>query len=251
MGLNREPDVGVIGDVKSVLAQLLERSDDAIQHEEWIDYLTGVNLPKLESQERSMSTDARPIHPLRLCKEIRDFLPRSNRVLCVDGHEILGFARQSIPFHEPRSLTPGPYGCMGVGLPFALGAKLALPDHLVLVLHGDGSFGWNAMEMDTALRHGIPIICVIGNNGGHTADSEGKIGRELGHTRYDAMFEAIGCHAELVEDPLEIRPALERAVASGKPAIVNVLTDPKARANDSIVYTPARMRIRGGATAMV
>lgn len=176
-----------------------------------------------------MSAGSRPIHPLRLCKEIRDFLPR-DAVLCVDGQEILNYARSAIPFYAPHSLNSGPYGCMGVGVPFALGAKAAMPDALVVVLHGDGSFGLNAMEMDTALRHRLPIVCVISNNGGWTATDRFKTGRDLGFTRYDLMFGAIGCYAEYVEDPDLLRPALERAAASGKPAIVNVITDPSARA---------------------
>jgi acetolactate synthase-1/2/3 large subunit len=119
---------------------------------------------------------------------------------------------------------------MGVGLPFGLGAKVAMPEKLVVVLHGDGSFGLNAMEMDTALRHHLPVLCVISNNGGWTATDRFKVGRELGITRYDLMFEAIGCHAEYIEEPGLIRPALERAAASGTPAVVNVVTDPAARA---------------------
>lgn len=177
-----------------------------------------------------MRADTRPIHPLRLCREVRDYLP-ADAVLCVDGQEILTYARQSIPFFLPHSLNSGPFGCMGVGLPLALGAKVAMPDTPVLVLHGDGSFGLNAMEMDTAVRHRVPVVCVISNNAGWTArQAHLKVGRELGFTRYDKMFEAIGCHGEFVDDPAEIRPALDRAFASGRPAVVNVITDPEARA---------------------
>jgi thiamine pyrophosphate-dependent acetolactate synthase large subunit-like protein len=119
-----------------------------------------------------------------------------------------------------------------VGLPFGLGAKVAAPDKTVIVLHGDGSFGMNAMEMDTAVRLNIPIVCVISNNAGWAASRADRatVGRDLGHTRYDTMFESIGCHGEFVERPGDIRAALERALASGKPAIVNVITDPSARA---------------------
>src|SRR5207249_2853079 len=99
------------------------------------------------------------------------------------------------------------------------------------VLDGGGSYGINAMEIDTAVRHRVPVLAVISNNGGWTGDPEGnKPGRNLGHLRYDRMAEAFGAHAEYVDKPHEIRPALERAAASGKPAVVNVITDPKARA---------------------
>ncbi len=232
IGRNRHADVGIVGDAKAVLAQLLDAGDGDFHAERrkgWISYLAGQDEERRAEQERRMSTDGRPIHPLRLCKEVRDFLPR-DAVLCVDGQEILNYARGAIPFYAPHSLNSGPYGCMGVGLPFGLGAKVAMPDKLVVVLHGDGSFGLNAMEMDTALRHRLPVLCVISNNGGWTATDRFKVGRELGFTRYDLMFAAIGCHTEYVEEPGLIRPALERAAASGTPAVVNVVTDPAARA---------------------
>ncbi|HEV2440695.1 MAG TPA: thiamine pyrophosphate-binding protein [bacterium] len=232
IGRNRHADVGIVGDAKAVLAQLVAAGDGRFHPERrdgWTSSLAGEDEEKRAEQEKRMATGNRPIHPLRLCREIRDFLPR-DAVLCVDGQEILNYARSAIPFHAPHSLNSGPYGCMGVGLPFGLGAKAAKPDALVVVLHGDGSFGLNAMEMDTALRHRLPVICVISNNGGWTATDRQKTGRDLGFTRYDLMFGAIGCHAEYVEDPDLIRPALERAAASGKPAIVNVVTDPTARA---------------------
>ena len=182
-----------------------------------------------------MSSDNIPIHPLRLCKEVRDFLKR-DAILVVDGQEILNFGRQSIPTYVPgHRLNSGAFGCMGVGLPFGVGAKVAKPDAQVLVLHGDGSFGINAMEIDTAVRHRIPVVVVISNNGGWTADTSWSLplpkpGRNLGRTRYDRVAMELGAHGELVEKPHEIRPALERASASGKPAVVNVMTDDQARA---------------------
>jgi acetolactate synthase-1/2/3 large subunit len=165
-------------------------------------------------------------------------------IVVVDGQEILNFGRQSInTFFPGHRLNSGPFGTMGVGLPFGVGAKAAKPDAQVIVLHGDGSFGLNAMELDTAVRHRLPILVVISLNGGWTADPDGKKpGRNLGYTRYDRMAEALGCHAEYVESPDGIRPALERAqraVKEGKVALVNVVTDSKARAQtaDFTAYT--------------
>ncbi|MGH6902919.1 MAG: thiamine pyrophosphate-dependent enzyme, partial [Geminicoccaceae bacterium] len=151
------------------------------------------------------------------------------------GQEILNFGRQTIPSFAPNHrMNSGVFGTMGVGLPLGVGAKLAAPDRQVVVLHGDGSFGMNAMELDTAARHGAPVLVVISLNGGWTGDPErAKPGRDLAYTRYDRIAEALGAHGEYVEDPDEIRPALERAaaaVAAGKPALVNVLTDFRARA---------------------
>lgn len=188
------------------------------------------------AQESAMATDALPIHPLRLCKEVRDFMERE-AILVVDGQEILNFARQSIPTYLPRHrLNSGPLGTMGVGLPFGLGAKLAEPDAQVIVVHGDGSFGLNAMELDTAVRHGLPVIVVVSNNGGWSAADQFKAGRDLGHTRFDQLARALGCHGEQVERCEQIRPALERAAASGLPAVVNVITDARARAS-TVAFT--------------
>ena len=123
---------------------------------------------------------------------------------------------------------------MGVGLPFGLGAKLAKPDNQVIIVHGDGSFGLNAMEIDTAVRHRIPVLIVISLNGGWTADpARDKPGRDLGYTRFDKMAEALGCYGDYVERAEQIRPALERAqkrVDEGMVALVNVKTDYRARA---------------------
>jgi len=160
---------------------------------------------------------------------------RRDAILVVDGQEILNYGRQSMPTFVPgHRLNSGPFGAMGVGLPFGLGAKLAKPDKQVIVVHGDGSFGLNALELDTAVRHRIPVLVVISLNGGWTADPKrDKPGRELGYTRFDKMAEALGCHGEYVELPEHIRPALERAqkrVDAGMVAVVNVKTDYRARA---------------------
>ncbi|MBI08067.1 MAG: hypothetical protein CMM55_00975 [Rhodospirillaceae bacterium] len=230
-------DIGVVADIKIALEQLIAACSGKItptNYKSWRDRLAGTNASKVAEQEKVLANDAMPIHPLRLCKEVGDFLDR-DAVLVVDGQEILNYGRQSIPTYTPRHrINSGCFGTMGVGLPFGVGAKVAKPDNQVLVLHGDGSFGLNAMEMDTCVRHKVPITVVISLNGGWTADPEGdKPGRDLGYKRYDLMAEAFGCHAEYVENPDEIRPALERAAeanAAGKPALVNVVTDHTARA---------------------
>jgi acetolactate synthase-1/2/3 large subunit len=234
IGHNRPADVGIVGDARAVLRQLVDAADgrlDPKRYAAWRTHLGEVEGCKRAEAEAAMSTDAQPIHPLRLCKEVRDFLDR-DAILVVDGQEILNFGRQSIPTFVPRHrLNSGAFGTMGVGLPFGIGAKLAKPDTQVLVLHGDGSFGLNAMELDTAARHKIPVVTVVSLNGGWTADpSRSKPGRDLGYTAFHKMAEALGCHGELVEEPDGIRPALERAFASGGPAVVNVVTDWKARA---------------------
>lgn len=237
IGLTRHCDVGIVGDAAAVLEELIAEVKGKVhpsRHADWVTRLRGIHEVKTSEQEERMRSDVEPIHPLRLCKEVRDFLAR-DAYLIVDGQEILNFARQSIPTFEPgHRLNSGTWGTMGVGLPFGLATKLAHPDKQVLVLHGDGSFGLNGMELDTAVRHKINVVCVVSLNGGWTADPRGvKPGRFLGYTRFDKMAEALGCHGEYVRRPNDVRPALERAFAAGKPALVNVETDPSAAATTS------------------
>ena len=234
IGLTRACDVGIVGDARVVLEQFVAEAQGHLnpdRYSAWVRQLSEIDAVRAAEQEKRMSSDAVPIHPLRLCKEVRDFLDR-DAYLVVDGQEILNYGRQSIPTFEPgHRLNSGTWGTMGVGLPFGLGVKAAHPDKQVLVLHGDGSFGLNAMELDTAVRHKINVVCVVSLNGGWTADPDrDKPGRELGYTRFDKLAEALGCHGEYVEEPDQIRPAIERAFAAGRPALVNVKTDYRARA---------------------
>ena len=234
IGRNRAVDVGIVGDAKVVLRQLIDEASDSFQGRDelaWIDTLRGYDQRSQEKMSAIMQADTSPMHPLRLCKEVRDFMDR-DAIIVVDGHEILNFARQSVPTNAPgHRVNAGPNGCMGVAVPFGLGAKVAKPDTQVIVLSGDGSFGMNGMEIDTMVRKNIPAIIVISNNGGWAGAGVMNAGRDLGFSRYDEMAKVFGAHGEFVERPEDIRPALERAVASGKPAVVNVVTDPSARSS--------------------
>src|SRR3989449_742471 len=189
LGANRRVDVPIVGDARAVLEQLVGEARgklDRGRYAAWGSRLRALHAEKAAEMDKQMSTDQVPIHPLRLCKEVRAFL-RRDAILVVDGQEILNSGRPSIPTFTPgHRLNSGPFGCMGVGLPFGVGAKVARPDAQVLVLHGDGSYGLNAMEIDTAVRHRIPVVVVISNNGGWTADPQGsKPGRKLRYTRND------------------------------------------------------------------
>jgi thiamine pyrophosphate-dependent acetolactate synthase large subunit-like protein len=231
----RNVDIPVLGDCKSVLEQLIDAlpGNTADKFTGWRQKLADGEAAKRTGPGGNYPTDG-DIHPLRLCEEVKNFAKR-DAILCVDGQEILNYGRQSMPTFEPgHRLNSGPFGTMGVGLPFAVGAKAGKPDKQVICVHGDGSFGMNAMELDTAVRHKLPLLVVISLNGGWTADPErNKPGRDLGYTRYDKMAEGLGCYSEYVEQPEEIRPALERAqqqVDEGRVALVNVKTDYRARA---------------------
>jgi thiamine pyrophosphate-dependent acetolactate synthase large subunit-like protein len=233
----RKVHIGIVGDCKAVLQQLLAAMPGRVvagNFAPWRKKLGEGEAAKRKETGGGMSMNATPIHPLRLCEELKNFMQR-DAILVVDGQEILNYGRQSMPTFSPgHRLNSGPFGMMGVGLPFGIGAKIARPDKQVIVVHGDGSFGLNAMELDTAVRHKVPILVVISLNGGWTADPKReKVGRDLGYTRFDKMAEALGCYGEYVEKPEDIAPALQRAqkkVDQGMVALVNVKTDDCARA---------------------
>ena len=238
----RKLDVGVVADAKIAFDQLTDAIKGRVtpaSYEGWRERLRARNVQKTAEAEQALSSSQSPIHPLRLCKEVRDFIDR-DAILCVDGQETLNYARQAIPQYVARQrINSGAYGTMGVGMPFGLGAKAACPDKQVVVLHGDGSWGMNSMEFDTCMRFKLPVLVIISQNGGWTGDPDrdnpekAKPGRNLGYPRYDKFAECFGGHGEYVEKPEDIRPALERAskaVKAGKSAIVCVVTDWKARA---------------------
>ena len=236
IGHNRDVDLGIVGDAKAVFAQLTEEAQSSFRSRgelPWVDQLRARDAASRERAESQMASDQVPIHPLRLCREVRDFLDR-DATLVVDGQEILNFGRQSIPSYTPGSrLNSGPFGNIGTGIPFGMAAKIARPDKQVLVLTGDGSFGFNGIELDSAVRQNVPFVTVISNNAGWAAAAisrkDTEPGRYLGFSNYEKMAEAFGCYAERVEQPEDIRPALERAFKSGVPALVNVIVDSEVK----------------------
>jgi acetolactate synthase I/II/III large subunit len=200
----------------------------------WLETLTEKEAEKRAAEEAERNDDRAPLHPLRVYKELQDVLER-DAIVIGDGGDFVSYAGRVIDTFEPGCwLDPGPYGCLGAGPGYAIAAKLARPDKQVCLLLGDGALGFSGMEFDTMVRHGLPVVAVVGNNGiwalekhpmeflyGYSVAAELRPG-----TRYDEMVAALGGHGELVERPDQLKPALERAFASGKPACVNVLTDP-------------------------
>ena len=232
----RYVDIPIVGDCKAVLGQLLAGIKGKLTPASFSAWRK--KLHDGEQQKRAAAGANRPvedgdIHPVRMLEAVRDFMKR-DAILCVDGQETLNFGRQTMSTFAPgHRLNSGPFGTMGVGLPFGVGAKVACPDKQVIVVHGDGSMGMNAMEMDTAIRHKIPLLIVISLNGGWTGDPKReKPGRDLGYMRYDKICEALGGYGEYITKPEDITPALERAqkkVDEGMVALVNVRTDYRAR----------------------
>ena len=189
-----------------------------------------------------MDSDRTPINHYRLLRDIRDAVPRDVNV-SVDAELTMGVARAVMPSYNPRSLlNSGTTGCMGTGVPYALGAKLAMPGRPAVAIVGDYAFGAAAMEVETAARVGANVVFVVSNNGGIAGHSiqdrmfapDSPPIAALLPVDYERMAEMVGGFAARVSDPAEIRPTLERALSAGKVAVINVLTDPKGRAGGSM-----------------
>lgn len=235
IGRNRPVEVGIVGDPGEVIEQLLAAGVGTAEEPAWTREVREEEDRLLEEARAGMESDAVPIHPQRLAREIRDFLD-PDAVVVGDGGDIVGISASIINAREPGHwLDPGPFGCLGVGPSFAIAAKLAKPDKQVLIVYGDGSFGLNAMEYDSAIRQRIPFVGVIGNDGAwgqikvaqEALYGEGNapaavLSQEAG---YERMVEGLGGYGERVTDPKEIRPALQRAFDTGVPACVNVIVD--------------------------
>ena len=233
IGRNRPVDLGIVADAKVALQSLTAAAQEAGLRapETWIAQLSETHESKHQQTLAMAESESTPIHPLRVANEIRNYMDR-DAIVSIDGMETLNFGRQWIPSYvEGARLNSGPNGCMGVGIPFAMGAQVAAPERQVIAFVGDGSFFMNIQEFDTMVRHDLPVVAVISNNGGWTGGSNKTPGRTLGRSqRYHDVVEALGGHGELVTDPEEIRPAIERAFASGKPSCVNVHVEEHARA---------------------
>ena len=182
------------------------------------------------------------IHHYRLARDLSDVANAGDRdpMFIADGGNWVALAAKVLSLKAPgRWLDPGPLGCLGVGAPFALAAKVLHPDRQIWVVQGDGSFGLNGFDFETAVRFKLPMICVVGNDaawGQIRLPQVGMFGEEkspatlLAPTRYDEVVKAFGGWGERVTEPAQIRPALERALASGTVACVNVMLDPQAPA---------------------
>ncbi|HEX2173245.1 MAG TPA: thiamine pyrophosphate-binding protein [Dehalococcoidia bacterium] len=234
IGRNRAVEVGLVGDARRVLEQLTVAAKGRVRSDRWTAWVDRLRDQHRQREERAsfdQKSNQVPIHPQRVLAELRDLLPRA-AILCVDGHETLNFARQVLPTHVPgHRLNPGISGCMGIAVPLGVGAKAAKPDTPVVVLSGDGSFGMNGYEVDTAIRHRLPLTIVMMHNGGWAGAVEGRKipGRDLGLTRHDKVVEALGGEAAWVERPEDIRPAIEKALRTSTVSIVCVVTDPLIR----------------------
>lgn len=236
IGTNRSADAAVVGNLAmsfSLMMEVMDDEGDNIDHSAWRDQLIDREHELESAFAENLNSDEVPIDPLRLCREIRDFVADKDVILIGDGGDIVAQASKVLPVPKENCwMDPGPLGTLGVGMPFALAAQISRPDMRVLIIYGDGSFGLNGFEYDTAVRFDLPIVGIVGVDGvwGQMIRPQAAIygvnrvvATKLNFTRYDKIVEAMGGYGEYCERPEEIGPALERAFASGKPALVNVV----------------------------
>jgi acetolactate synthase-1/2/3 large subunit len=233
----RAVSAGLYGPVPATLDVLREGAQgqgESSGRDAWVQSLRRIEDDKRAQEIGELTDERAPLHPMRIYGELAKLLDR-DAIVVGDGGDFVSFAGRVVDSYRPGCwLDPGPFGCLGCGPGYALAAKLAHPERQVVLLQGDGAFGFSAMEFDTLARHGVCVVGVIGNNGiwalekhpmelvyGYSVAADLRPG-----TRYDQLVEALGCHGELVREPCELRPALERAFEAGRPALVNVLTDP-------------------------
>ncbi|MGQ4808326.1 Acetolactate synthase large subunit IlvG [Candidatus Entotheonellaceae bacterium PAL068K] len=248
LGHNRDVDLGICGNAAAVLEQLADAMGQRRpEAEDWLRTLREAEEKGAAQAAAGLNSDQVPIHPLRLCKEINDFLT-ADTIFIGDGGDIVTMSAAVIRTHQPGHwLDPGPLGTLGVGAPFAIAAKDAMPNKDIFVLFGDGAFGLTGFDIDTAVRFDLPFVSVVGNNAGWNqirfgqlsryGEKRGDVANKLFETRYDLIVEALGGYGELVTEPGAIRPAMERARASGKPSCVNVILDPNIYSSGTMNQT--------------
>jgi acetolactate synthase-1/2/3 large subunit len=222
------------GSIPGILDALRAEAGGGADTGEWVRSLRAAEDEKRAAERAEFDDERAPLHPMRLYRGLAEVIDR-DAIVIGDGGDFVSYAGRVVDTYRPGCwLDPGPFGCLGSGPGYALAAKTAHPDRQVVLLLGDGAFGFSGMEFDTFARLGINVVGVMGNNGiwalekhpmeflyGYSVAAELRPG-----TRYDQVVAALGGHGELVERPDDLKPALERAFSAGLPALVNVLTDP-------------------------
>jgi acetolactate synthase-1/2/3 large subunit len=239
VALNRSVDLALVGDAGATVGALIEvlrrLTDPVPERPDMAEYRAAQGAWLAQFQKQAAS-DQKPIHPLRLIRDVRAFFPRE-AICAVDGGNSTLWAHYLNRVYEPRSfLWAADSGHLGTGLPYAIGAKLARPERMVYAICGDGAFGLNVQELETAARLKLPVVAIVVDDrqwgmikAAQMAAYDARyIGVDFDDVRYDQVARAMGCWGARVEDPQEITSALERAVASGKPAVLDVVVDPWA-----------------------
>jgi acetolactate synthase I/II/III large subunit len=253
VGKNRDVSLGLVGDPGAILSAVAEAASDragkngARDRESWLQTLREEEQKAREERLPKLMREDAPVHPLRLAHEINEFLTE-NTMYIGDGGDVVTFSGGVV---QPRGpglwMDPGPLGTLGVGVPFAMAAKVARPDREVVCLFGDGAFTLTGWDFETMVRFDLPFIGVVGNNSYMNqirygqiqkyGEERGDVGNKLGDVKFDLFAKMLGGHGEEVREPKDIRPALERARESGKPALINVWIDQNAFAPGTMNQT--------------
>ncbi|HLE97383.1 MAG TPA: thiamine pyrophosphate-binding protein [Candidatus Thermoplasmatota archaeon] len=255
VGHNRMPDVALVGDLDAIFQDLRALWTEvsrgrgpprapaptgagrAPARKAWLAAIVEEETRKRAKMRDDLNATNKPVHSLRLAKELDEALP-ANAIVVGDGGNVVANAAKVLRSRGPGSwLDPGPFGTLGVGLPFAMAAKLNAPDRPVVLLSGDGSFGLNGFELDTCVRHDIPVVVVVGNDRAWAQIRQPQVmfygddkapATLLGdNARYDKFAEAMGGLGYLVDDPADVAPTVKKAIQANRPAVVNVLLDPE------------------------
>ncbi len=253
VGKNRDISMGLVGDVGCILEAVAEAAsgragNGAAKREPWLEELRAEEATRLEKLLPLLKSDAVPINPYRVAYEINEFLTEDT-IYIGDGGDVVTISAQAVQPRAPGHwMDPGPLGTLGVGVPFAMAAKLVHPEKEVLCYFGDGAFTLTGWDFETCVRFGLPFLGIVGNNSamnqiryGQIAkygEQRGNVANLLGDVPFDKFAEILGGHGEDVRDPAQLRGALERAreaVSLGQPALVNVWVDPN-------VWAPGTMR---------
>jgi len=232
VGWNRPAHVAIVADPMTVVSQLVDRSDDIRRADTpvWTKEIMEAEAAKSAESESAAAADSSPVMPQRFAKEVAEFFGPDS-IVSVDGGDIVSTTARWLQVSTAgHVLDPGPFGTLGTGAPYAIAAKTVFPDKTVGVVFGDGGFGFNGMEYDTMVRLDLPIIGVVGNDGvwsniktfHRMAYPDRLVATDLGVWPYHEMVKGLGGYGEFVDDPNQIRPALERAKASGLPSLINV-----------------------------
>ena len=226
--------LSVVGDIAATLRGLAEHTGDRVDHEAWIADLRDSEEAARAGEAALLDAADGPIKPTRVYGELRRRLARDAVVIC-DGGDFASYAGKYVEVFEPGCwLDTGPYGCLGNGLGYSIAARVARPDAQIVTLLGDGAAGFSLMDADSLVRQGLPVVMIVGNNGMWGLEKhpmQAIYGWDVAcdlqpECRYDEVVRALGGAGELVTDPDEVGPALDRAFDSGVPYVVNVVTDP-------------------------
>ncbi|HZN15125.1 MAG TPA: acetolactate synthase [Acidimicrobiales bacterium] len=227
-------DASPAGDLVTSLTGLADYTGPRADHEPWIARLRAEELARRDAERGELEADTDPIHPARIYGELRRTLDR-DAVVIGDGGDFVSYAGKLVDSYEPGCwLDPGPYGCLGTGMGYAMAARVAHPDRQVVLLSGDGAIGFNGMDVDSLVRHKLPVVIIVGNNGIWGLEKhpmQAIYGYDVAADlqpacRYDDVVRALGGAGEMVEKPGDLGPALKRAFAADVPYLVNVITDP-------------------------